>query len=104
MGGTGGSAAECPHVVHHAASGYWFLFRTQHYTPNGGQTSVYASVDPSNFGVGATSDAYLVARLPIAAPEIVIIKDKFYVVSLNEGLDGMRVAELVFRDQGSSVV
>merc|ERR1711972_331275 len=48
--GTGGSAAECPHVVHHAASGYWFLFRTQHYTPNGGQTSVYASTDPSNFG------------------------------------------------------
>ena len=32
---------------------------------------MYASRDPSNFGVGDASDAYLVARLPICAPELV---------------------------------
>ena len=69
--GEGGSALECHFVHFHAASGYYYLFRTQEYSPKGGQTSVYASRDPSNFGVGDQSDAYLVARLPFCAPEIV---------------------------------
>jgi hypothetical protein len=57
---------------------------------------VVQSLDPSNFGVGETASRYLVATLPICAPEIVTIGEKHYVVALKEGLDGMRVAELVF--------
>ena len=53
--GEGGSASECPFVHYHEASGYYYLFRTQEYSPKGGQTSVYASRDPSNFGVGVVS-------------------------------------------------
>ena len=78
------------------ASGYYFLFRTQRYTPGGGQTSVYASRDPSNFGVGFGSDAYLVTRLPIAAPEVVTVDGELWLVALNPGLDGMRTARLTF--------
>jgi hypothetical protein len=95
--GEGSSASECPFVHFHAASGYYYLFRTQEYSPKGGQTSVYASRDPSNFGVGDQSDAYLVARLPFCAPEIVELADgKVLVVALAPGLDGFRVAELTF--------
>lgn len=94
--GTGPGSSECPHIVYDDASGYWYLFRTQLYTPGGGQTSVYASRDPGHFGVGEGSDAYLVAQLPIAAPEVVRVGGKWYVFSLKEGLDGMRVAELQF--------
>ena len=95
--GEGGSASECPFVHFHAASGYYYLFRTQEYSPRGGRTSVYASRDPSNFGVGAQSDAYLVARLPFCAPEILELADgRVLVVALKPGLDGFRVAELAF--------
>lgn len=101
--GEGGSASECPFVHYHAASGYYYLFRTQKYTPNGGQTSVYASRDPSNFGVGSDSDAYLVARLPFCAPEIVqLAGGRVLVVALNPGLDGFRAAELTFGDDNDN--
>ena len=95
--GEGGSASECPFVHFDAASGYYYLFRTQRYSPYGGQTSVYASRDPSNFGVGDASDAYLVARLPICAPELVELADgRVLVVAPKTQLDGFRVAELKF--------
>ena len=98
LGGSSGAgpfSSECPFVVHDPASGYWYLFRTQRYTPDGGQTSVYASRDPSNFGVGdGSADAYLVARLPVAAPEVVMVEGELWIVALTEALDGMRVARL----------
>ena len=101
--GKGGSASECPFVFFHRVSGYYFLFRTQHYTPNGGQTSVYASFDPSNFGVGYSSDAYLVARLPICAPELVTLADgRVLIVALNTKLDGFRVTELTFEPKAAA--
>jgi hypothetical protein len=53
--GSGLSASDCPFVHNDAASGYYYLLRTQRYDPNGGQTSVYASRDPTNFGVGSSS-------------------------------------------------
>ena len=59
--------------------------------------SRYASRDPSNFGVGDASDAYLVARLPICAPELVELADgRVLVVAPKPQLDGFRVAELKF--------
>ena len=46
------------------------------------------------------SDAYLVARLPFCAPEVVELADgRVLVVALNPGLDGFRVAELTFVNQ-----
>ena len=102
--GEGGSASECPFVHFDAASGYYYLFRTQRYSPDGGQTSVYASRDPSNFGVGEQSDAYLVARLPFCAPELVELSDgRVLVVALAPGLNGFRVAELAFGKQDAAV-
>ena len=91
---TGKYSSECPFVIQ--VDDWFYLFRTQRYTPGGGQTSVFASKDPSNFGVGATASRYLVATLPICAPEIVTIGGKYFVVALKEGLNGMRVAELSF--------
>ena len=58
---------------------------------------MYASLDPSNFGVGDASDAYLVARLPICAPELVELADgRVLVVAPKPQLNGFRVAELKF--------
>ena len=59
--------------------------------------SRYATRDPSNFGVGDASDAYLVARLPICAPELVELADgRVLVVAPKPQLNGFRVAELKF--------
>ena len=94
--GTGMYGSECPFMLHHPPSGYYYLFRTQSYD-DGGTTRVYASRDPSRFGVGAVSDAFLVAKLNVCAPEIVAMDDgRFFVVALKPGLDGMRIAELEF--------
>ena len=77
LGGSSGAgpfSSECPCRAR-PASGCWYLFRTQRYTPDGRQTSVYISRDPSNFGVGdGGADAYLVARLPVATPEVVMVE------------------------------
>ena len=65
---------------------------------------MYASRDPSNFGVGEQSDAYLVARLPFCAPELVELSDgRVLVVALAPGLNGFRVAELAFGKQDAAV-
>lgn len=101
--GTSRYSSECPFVVHHEASGYFFLFRTQHYGPapppggDGGMTHVYASRDPTTFGSGDAADAFLVAVLPVCAPEIVTTSDgRFVIVALKPGLDGMRATWLHF--------
>ena len=72
-------------------SGYYYLFRTQHYGGNA-ETRVYRSKDPTDFGVD--DDRYLVALLGVAAPEIVTIGDTTYVAALRPGLDGIQVAHL----------
>jgi len=93
-GGSAGTAlnsAECPFVFHHAGSGYYYLFRTQRYGENA-QTSVYRSRDPVNFGIG--DDRGLVARLPVAAPEIIVHEGRDYIASLLPSLKGVRLARL----------
>jgi hypothetical protein len=89
--GTGGGSAECPHVVYHQQSGYYYLFRTQRYGANA-QTSVYRSKDPLDFGLD--NDDYLVCRLPVAAPEIVLHEGQYYIASLLPSLKGIRIARL----------
>jgi hypothetical protein len=96
--GNGPVSSECPFVVYHPPSGYYYLFRTQQYQPGAQQTSVYRSLDPTSFGVN--DDRYFVETLPVAAPEIVQVGDQFYIAALlndaDAGLHGVRVAKLAF--------
>lgn len=91
--GTGPWSAECPFVYFHKASGYYYLFRTQHYGEYA-QTSVYRSRDPANFGVD--DDRYLVETLPIAAPEIIESGGQLYVAALLPSLKGIQIAKLTW--------
>lgn len=88
--GTGRYAAECPHVV--ARHGAYYLFRTQRYAPDP-ITRVYWSTNPLRFGLNE-DDRYLVAELPIAAPEVVRHEGQDYLAALRPGLDGIRVVRL----------
>ncbi len=95
--GAGGSSgtkfysAECPHVVRHEPSGYCYLFRTQRYGPNA-RTNIYRSKDPMDFGVG--HDRKLVARLPVAAPEVLRHEGQWYIASLMPSLKGIHIARM----------
>ena len=91
--GTGPYAAECPFIYYHAPSGYYYLFRTQHYGANA-QTSVYRSKELKNFGIN--DDSYLVCTLPVAAPEIIEYQGQLYIAALLPGLNGIQMARLQF--------
>jgi hypothetical protein len=89
--GTGPYSAECPFVYYHRPSDYYYLFRTQHYGEKP-ETRVYRSKDPANFGVD--DDRFLVATLPVAAPEIVEWRGQLYIAALLPSLKGIQVAKL----------
>lgn len=94
QGGSSGDNAfssECPHVVFHKPSGYYYLWRTQRYGQNA-QTSVFRSKDPLNFGPGA--DDCLVSRMPVAAPEIIQVGDRWYMAALLPSLKGIQIAPM----------
>lgn len=98
--GTGGSAAECPFVVHRD-DGFYYLFRTSsehapagNYQP-GVMTYVYASTDPTDFGVD--DDRHLIAELPIAAPEIHAVDGVDYIAHLLASVQGIEVCDLTWR-------
>lgn len=86
-----GGDAECPFVV--KVNDKYVLFRNQNYGPHHFNTQ-YCSADPLDFG--KDTDQYMVGGLQVAAPEIVKIKDQYYIVALKPGLDGMRIAKLKF--------
>lgn len=93
-GGSAGSnpwSAECPHVVYHEQSGYYYLSRTQRYGVHA-QSSIYRSKDPFDFGID--EDQYLVCRLPVAAPEFIQYQGRWYIASLLPSLKGIRIARL----------
>jgi len=87
--GTDKGSAECPFVI--ARGPYYYLFRTQHYNDNP-QTSVYCSKNPTDFGIN--NDKYFVCNLPVAAPEIVLYKEQYYIAALLPNLKGIRIAKL----------
>lgn len=91
--GTGRYAAECPHVIER--NGRYYLFRTQRYGEENIST-VYHSDDPAMFGINQ-DERYLATQLAVAAPEIVRHKGQDYIVALNPGLDGLRIAKLKWR-------
>lgn len=92
--GTNPYSAECPHVVFHEPSGYYYLFRTQRYGKDS-QTSVYRSRDPLDFGV--EDDRCLVGRLPLAAPEIIQHEGEWYIAYLLPSLKGIQIARMQWR-------
>lgn len=92
IGGAAGDklwSHECPHVV---KQGDWFyLFTTQRYFDDP-QTSVFRSKDPLKFALN--DDSSRVALLSMAAPEIILYNDEWYVAALMPRLDGIRIAKL----------
>lgn len=100
--GTGPGSSECPHVVKLGHDSF-YLFKTQNYgsSKRGSirdrdlpQTSVYHSNDPTMFGINQ-DDRYFLCTLPVAAPEIIFYKGRYYIAALNQGaLDGVRIARL----------
>ncbi len=65
--GAGRWDTECPFVTY--KDGYYYLFRTIDYYS--GNTAVFRSEDPMDFGIGNASDKY-VCNIFCAAPEIII--------------------------------
>jgi hypothetical protein len=92
--GTGPYTAECPWVYRMPDTRDYYLFRTQRYK-GPPETRVYVSQDPLRFGI--EDDSGLVARLPIAAPELVTSDGALYAAALAPDLKGLRVARIEFR-------
>ena len=83
--------AECPHVVYLPESKHYYLFNTQKYNRRQ-HTTVYRSDDPFRFGINDKS--LEVTILPVAAPEIILYKGKYYIASLMPSLKGIHIARL----------
>ena len=43
---------------------------------------------------GINNDKYLVCSLPVAAPEIVLYEEQYYIAALLPNLKGIRIAKL----------
>jgi hypothetical protein len=84
-----GGDCECPFVVE--IDGLFYLFRNQRYGMNNLNTQ-YCSSDPLDFGVD--NDKKIVRELPVAAPEIIKHKNKYYIAALLTNLKGIRMARL----------
>lgn len=99
--------AECPFVIEYADDEFYH-FRTQAYGKglsnkgkNVQKTSVYRSQDPMNFGI--ENDQYFVGLLPVAAPEIFLYQDQWYIAALSPDLDGIRIAKLKWESSSNQV-
>ncbi len=87
-------AIECPFVVFR--SGYYYLFRTVDYYS--GETHVFRSIDPHDFGVGDLRDKH-VCRIRVAAPEIYCIEGQEYVSSSHNPPLGEQMCRLRWVEQ-----
>ena len=84
-----GSDSECPFVI--KKDGQFYLFRNQRYG-DGNINLQYLSPDPLNFGID--DDSLLVSALPVAAPEIILHNDSYYIAALMPDLQGIRISKL----------
>ncbi|UUO07627.1 hypothetical protein M4951_04800 [Blastopirellula sp. J2-11] len=85
-------SAECPFVFER--DGHYYLLRTQKYGKDQIST-LYHSDDPNYFGINQ-DERFLVARMPVAAPEIVLHNGEYYVFALNPELNGIRATKLTW--------
>lgn len=91
-----GGDCECPFVVH--KDGLFYLFRNQRYGTDNLNTQ-YCSSDPADFGVD--DDRCRIGALPVAAPEVVLHDDQYYIAALMPTLKGLRIAKLKWVRQSS---
>jgi hypothetical protein len=89
--GKGPYCAECPHVVYLPESKHYYLFNTQRYGRRQHAT-VFSSADPLDFGIN--DNRFEVATLPVAAPEIILHDERYYIASLMPSLKGIQIARL----------
>lgn len=89
---------ECPWVYELPGSGWFHLFCTQQSKPGAQTTRAYRSRDPYDVSIG--HNRCLVARMPVAAPELVEHEGWLYLAALREGLRGIRIARLRFAAAG----
>lgn len=91
--GTGPYSAECPFVLE-LAPGEFYLLRTQRYGKEA-VSRLYYSRDPMDFGV-ENHAGHLLGSLPVAAPEIIRLGEKWYMAALLPSLKGIQVREFVW--------
>jgi len=89
--GTNSFSAECPFVVE-LTRGEFYLFRTQKYGTNA-ISRIYHSHDPLHFGINEDAK-YLIGSLPVAAPELIVHNNQWYIAALTPTLKGIRLAPL----------
>ncbi|MGV3662247.1 MAG: hypothetical protein ACO1TE_18825 [Prosthecobacter sp.] len=85
------ASAECPFVIA-PQPGHFYLLRTFNYFARP-KTLVYYSADPLNFGQDQ-DDQFLLAQLPVAAPEVFQHEGQYFVAALLPELKGIRIAKL----------
>jgi hypothetical protein len=69
----------------------YYLFNTQRYGRRNHAT-VFRSADPLHFGIN--DNRLEVATLPVAAPEIILHEEQYYIASLMPSLKGIHIAKL----------
>ncbi|MDR0542867.1 MAG: hypothetical protein LBH19_11755 [Dysgonamonadaceae bacterium] len=92
-----GADSECPFVVNYNRT--FYLFRNQLYGP-GGLNTQYLSDNPLSFGTG-DDDSCLIGQLNVSAPEIIEYNGEYYIAALKPGLDGIRMAKLKWKANGT---
>jgi hypothetical protein len=93
-----GADSECPFVVNYNQS--FYLFRNQLYGP-GGLNTQYVSDNPLYFGTG-DDNSHLIGQLNVSAPEIIEYNGEYYIAALKPNLDGIRVAKLKWKMNGTN--
>ena len=87
---------ECPHVVE-VLPGEFVMFRNLYYG-EGAQSWVYYSTNPLNFGID--EDSKLACTMKLAATEVILHEGRYYLATLNPGLDGIRIARMKWARKG----
>ena len=89
IAGNGPISSESPFVV--KIDGLFYLFRSSSVT---GLTYVYCSENPYDFGVN--NDSKLVTTLPVRAPEIINVQNRYYISDLSD-FKGIKLARLAWQ-------
>jgi hypothetical protein len=91
--GAGPYSAECPFALE-LSQGDFYLFRTQRYGKDA-VSRLYHSTDPMDFGID-NDTGHLVGSVPVAAPEILRVGDKWYMAALLPTLKGIQIREFTW--------
>ena len=87
-GGSGASDAECAFVMYLPEAESFYLFRWH----SDGQTSVFCSINPLNFGID--DDRFKVATLPVEVARVICDGRASYISSVLSDYTGMKLARM----------